>query len=50
MQDTSGNYTLEVKEAFERDFMTQNVLPKHYHTDNGQFEENTYKHECESKM
>ena len=35
MQDTSGNSTLEVKNAFERDCMTRNVVPKHYHADNG---------------
>ena len=35
MQDTSGDSTLEAKEAFERDCMTRNILPKHYHADNG---------------
>ena len=50
MQDTSGNSTLEAKEAFECDHMTPNVLPKHYHTENGQFTENNFKQDCESKM
>ena len=50
MQDTSGDSTLEAKESFERDCMTQNVLPKHYHDDNGRFAENNFKQDCESKM
>ena len=37
MQDTSGDYSLEAKEYFERYCMTQNFLPKHYHADNGRF-------------
>ena len=39
MQDTSGISTLKVKEYFEHDCMTQNVLPKHYDADNGRFAE-----------
>ena len=35
MQDTTGDSTLEANNAFERDFMTRNVVPKHYHADNG---------------
>ena len=35
MQDTSVKYTLKAKESFERDCMTRNVVPKHYHADNG---------------
>ena len=50
MQDTSRNSTLEAKEAFELDGMTQNFLPKHYHADNGKFAENTVKQDCERKM
>ena len=50
MQDTSGDSTLEANEAFERDCMTQNVVPKHYHADNGRFAENNFKQDCESKM
>ena len=30
--------------------MKQNVLPKHYHADNGQFAENNFKQYCERKM
>ena len=50
MQDTSGDSTLEANEAFELDCMTQNVLPKHYHADNGIFSENTFKQGFESKI
>ena len=50
MQDTSGDSTLEAKEYFERDCMTQNVLPKHYHTGNGRFAENIFKQDSESKI
>ena len=50
MQDTSGDSTLEAKEAFERDHMNWNFLPKHYHADNGRFAENIFKQYCESKM
>ena len=49
-QDTSGDSTLEAKEAFKLDCMTQNVLPNNYHADNGRFAENTFKQDCESKM
>ena len=37
MQDTSGDSTLEAKEAFELDSTKRNVVPKHHHADNGQF-------------
>ena len=37
IQDTSGDYTLEAKEAFELDSTKRNVVPKHHHADNGQF-------------
>ena len=37
MQNISGVSTIEAREAFERDCMTRNVLPKHYLADNGQF-------------
>ena len=50
MLDTSGNSTLEANEAFERDCMPQNFLPKYYHADNGRFVENNFKKYCESKM
>ena len=50
MQDTSVNSILESKEAFEHYFMTQNVVPKHYHADNGRFVEKNFKQDCESKM
>ena len=29
MQDTTGESTLEAKEAFERDCMTRDVVPTH---------------------
>ena len=29
MQDATGDSTLEANNAFERDFMTKNVVPKH---------------------
>ena len=45
-----GDSTLEAKEYFEHDFMTRNVLPKHYYDDNGLFLENTFKQDFESKM
>ena len=50
MQDATGDSTLESKNAFEQDCMTQNVVPKHYHTDNGRFAENSFKEDCVSKM
>ena len=50
MQDTSVNSILESKEAFEHYFMTQNVVPKHYHADNGRFVENNFKQDFEIKM
>ena len=43
MQYTSSNSTIESKESFERDCMTQNVVPKNYYADNGGFAENTKK-------
>ena len=50
IQDISGDYTLKAKEYFERDCMIRNVLPKHYHVDNGRFAVNTFKQDSESKM
>ena len=50
MQDTPGGSTLEAKEAFEHDLMTRNVVPKHYHADNGKFVENTFNQDFEIKM
>ena len=50
MKDTPGDSTLETKEAFERDHTTLNVLPKHYHTNNGRFSENNFKQDRERKM
>ena len=46
MQDATGDSTLEAKNAFERDCMTRNVVPKNYHADNGQFAENSLKQDC----
>ena len=43
MQYATGASTLEAKNAFERDCMTKNVVPKHYHADNGRFAENSSK-------
>ena len=37
MQDATGDLTLEIKNSFERDCMSRNVVPKHYHADNGRF-------------
>ena len=39
MQDATGDSALEAKNDFEQDFITQNVVPKHYHADNGRFAE-----------
>ena len=50
IQYKSDYYTLEAKEAFGRDCMTRNVVPRHYHADSGLFAENTFKQDCESKM
>ena len=50
MQDATGDSTLEAKNAFEQDCMTINVVPKHYHADNGQFAENSFKEDCVRKM
>ena len=50
MKDNSGNSTLESKELFKCDCKTWNVLPKHYHADNGWFAENIFKQDFESKM
>ena len=50
MQDATGDSTLVAKNAFERDCMTRNVVPKHYHADNGRFAENSFKEDCVSKM
>ena len=49
MQDATGDSTLKAKNAFERDCMTRNVVPKHYHADNGQFAENSFKEDCVTK-
>ena len=35
IQDSTGDSMLEAKNAFERDFMTRNVVPQNYHADNG---------------
>ena len=32
MQDATGDSMLEANNAFERDFMTRNVVPKHFIT------------------
>ena len=50
MIDETGESTLEAKNAFERDCMTRNVVPKHYHADNGRFTENSFKEDCVRKM
>ena len=50
MQDATGDLTLEVKNAFEQDCMTRNVVPKRYHADNGRFVENSFKEDCVRKM
>ena len=50
MQDETGDLTLGEKNAFERYCMTRNVVLKHYHADNGQFSENSFKEDCVSKM
>ena len=50
MPDATGDLTLEAKNAFERDCMTRNVVPKHYHADNGQFAENSFKEDFVRKM
>ena len=46
MQDATGDSTLEANNAFERDCMTRNVVPKHYHANNGRFAENSFKEDC----
>ena len=50
MQDATGDSTLEAKNDFERDYMTRNVVPNHYHADNGRFAENSFKEDCVRKM
>ena len=50
MKDATGDSTLEAKNSFERDCMNRNVVPKHYHADNGRFAENSFKEDCVSKM
>ena len=50
MQDAMGDSTLEANNAFERDFMTRNVVPKHYHADNGRFASNSFKEDYVRKM
>ena len=50
MQDATGDSTLEAKNTFEQDCMTRNVVPKHYHADNGRFAENSFKEYCVRKM
>ena len=47
MQYKSGDYTLEVREYFERDCITRNDVTKNYHADNGRSAENTSKQDCE---
>ena len=49
IQDATGDLTLEAKNAFERDCMTRNVVPKHYHADNGRFSEDSFKNDCVRK-
>ena len=49
MQDATGDSTMEAKNSFERDCMTQNVVPKYYHADNGRFAENSFKEDCVRK-
>ena len=50
MLDETGDSAMGAKNAFERDCMTRNVLPKHYHADNGRFAENSFKEDCVRKM
>ena len=50
MQYATGDSMLEAKNAFERDCMTRNVVPKHYHADNGRLSENSFKGDCVRKM
>ena len=50
MQDTTGESTLEAKNAFEQDCITRNVVPNHYHVDNRRFAENYFKEDCVQKM
>ena len=49
MQDASGDSTLEAKNAFERNCMLRNVVPRGYHADNGRYAENTFKQDCVNK-
>ena len=50
MSDATVDSTLEAKNDFEQDCMTRNVVPKHYHADNGKFAENSFKADCVRKM
>ena len=50
MQDTSGDSTLEAKNAFERDVMTRGVSIHGYHADNRRFEEHTFKEDFNNKL
>ena len=50
VKDATGDLTLEANNAFERDCMTRNVVPKHYHADNGRLAENSFKEDCVRKM
>ena len=50
MRDAMGDTTLESNNSFEKDCMTQNVVPKHYHADNERFAENSFKKDCVRKM
>ena len=50
MHDATGELTLEAKNDFERYCMIRNVVPKHYHVDNGRFAENSFKEDCIRKI
>ena len=50
MQDTSGDSTLEAKNAFERDAMARGIKVKGYHADNGRYAEHSFKNDCANKL
>ena len=46
MRDTSGDSTLEAKQAFKNAAAVRGVKIKHYHVDNGRFAESTFTYDC----
>ena len=50
MQDSTGDSTIEAKNAFEQDAATRGVHIKGYHADNSRYAEPLFRDDCRDKQ